>query len=105
MSFGGACATNTTKLFEISGQVPTATRNSSLWAEAYGAIAMAMAASVYAKNHMQDAPTSVKFYINNTTVIDCLKTMEWQQNQPPKTTSAEHESLQELCTLHKNYKK
>ena len=54
---------------------------------------------------MKNPPTNVKFCIDNTTVIDRVKTLEWQQHQPPKTTADECKSLYKLHTLHKKLQK
>ena len=100
MSFGGVCANNTQMLFETAGRVPTATRDSSLRAKSFGATAIAMAANVCATTCRNKQPQKVKFCTDNATVTLRLKTMEWQQHQPSKTTQPECESPNELCKLH-----
>ena len=62
-----------------------------------------MTANAYHQYYEIPRPKYSRFYIDNSTVIDRLKTIEWQSKLPSKTTLPEFESLWELHTLHRKH--
>ena len=103
LTHGGVCATDDINILEIAGRIPDTHRDSSMRAEAFAGILIAIVARELYTFYNVPLPPMISYFLDNKGVIQRLASMPWQHKQPTKTTRPEFEALKILYDIHQQY--
>ncbi len=104
LTFGAVYSIEETIIFEISGRIPQSNRDSSLRAEAFGGLALAMVINAYHEYFEILRPKELLYYVDNKSLIRRLEKAEWHGSRPSKTTAPEQEVIMEMHIINRQNK-